>query len=200
MRIHWLALVALAGCGASDDGTAKIDQFVQAVAAQECAWELRCCTDGEMLARDGRVFGDVTSCAPYRALTMAGQLYQARLAARQGRVRLDDAKAQACILSMEARPCSTLASAACADVFDGTTAVGDTCSYAAECVDGARCVMDPIISGAGLCVAYQKQDAICNGDSDCMPTMFCEPASATCQPRPPAKAAPTTTNVCAGRG
>lgn len=198
MRTAWVLLV-VAGCGASDDGTAAIDRFVQAVAAQECAWELRCCSDGDMLVRDGRVFGDVASCAPYRALTMQGQLYQARLAAKQGRVRLDDAKAQACILAMEARPCSTVASTACRDVFAGTTPPGETCIYAAECVDGARCVMDPIVPGAGLCVAYQNEDAICNSDGDCMPTMFCAPASSTCRPRPPVHAAPTTTNVCSGR-
>lgn len=211
MRILALAgALALAGCGpATDDDTIRLDRFIVEVAARECAWEFRCCTDAEIKAREDRRFSDEHGCVPYRALGLQAQLYTARLAARQRRLRLDEQKAQACLAMLDARACnprpgraaplSPPASDACVDFFDGATPAGEACIFAGECADGARCVMDARVRGTGVCVPYQRQGEVCNAGADCDPGLRCDPATSTCQP-PPDGGVPSSPPAAASAG
>jgi hypothetical protein len=120
------------------------------------------------------------TCVPYRTLAMENQLYLNRLAAREGRLRVEQVKADTCIAQMESRACNPkpgmtnpmidpMAMDACIAVFVGNTAVGNECIYANECVAGARCVQDAGAVGRGVCVPYQEETQICNVDADCDP-------------------------------
>lgn len=171
------ASVALAGCGS--DNTSGIDDFVQSIATQQCAWEFRCCTDAEIKAQDGRKFMTQDECVPYRLLSLQDALYANMLAAHQGRMKLDHDKAQACIAAMMSMSCNpmpnqpaappTMALAACADVFVGITPVGQPCQFALECEKSAHCVFDKATPSVGVCVPYQEEGDICNASSDCDP-------------------------------
>ena len=185
----------LPACGS--DGTAAIDSFIQDVATQQCAWEFRCCTDGEIKTQDGRKFADQNGCVPYRQLSLEDELYTSRLAARQGRLRIDDKKAQACIASMMTRVCNARPGQpapmpamsnvdACVSVFNGVTPVGQPCQFAGECVQGSRCVTDKLTPGSGVCVPYQKENEICNADGDCDPSvaqLYCAKQDFKCHVR-----------------
>src|SRR5437879_4633734 len=117
--------IALAGCGS--DGSGGIDSFIQDVATAQCNWEFRCCTDPEIKVQDGHKFADQSSCVPYRQLALQDQLYMSRLAAHQGRLKLDDKKSQACLDMMKAQTCNpkpgqpapmpSMSLNACANVF-----------------------------------------------------------------------------------
>jgi hypothetical protein len=218
MRI--LALIgalSLAGCGPSTsdpDVSGALDSFIEQAAAAQCAWEFRCCTDAEIKSADGRKYSDANGCVPYHALTLEKQLYVARLAAHQRRVRLDGGKAQACLLMLMERACNprpgTAASTpsgspdACVDVFDGATPVGEPCWFAAECVAGAHCVIGAQRSSGGVCVPYQQTGEVCNDGADCAPPLACDAATSTCQSppdggAPPAAPSSSPSDRCVGR-
>ena len=80
--------------------------FVESVAVQECAWEFRCCTDAEIKAQDSRKYTAQNDCVPYRRLSLQDELYSSMLAARQGRMRLDHDKSQACLTQMMSMACN----------------------------------------------------------------------------------------------
>jgi hypothetical protein len=216
MRILFVVgVLVLAGCGSADDGTAALDSFVQEVAAEQCAWEFRCCTDAEIKTQEGRKFADPASCVPYRALALESPLYAVRLAARQRKLRLDDKKAQACLWMLKTRACNprpglsaptpSLSADACGNVFDGATPAGEPCRFGGECVDGAHCVMDARVRGAGVCVPYQREHEVCNDGGDCDPAagLTCDPATSTCKSLPDGGAPPSApvapSMSCVGR-
>src|SRR5690242_3374123 len=95
-RVCLLVLaVLLSACGT--DGAAAVDTFIHDLAAEKCAWEFRCCTDPEIKARNGRKFTTTDECIPYVTLELENQLYLGRLAAKEGRLRVDGDAARACI-------------------------------------------------------------------------------------------------------
>ncbi|MDB4970048.1 MAG: hypothetical protein JWN44_5737 [Myxococcales bacterium] len=179
MKQSLLILLGLAFSACGSDGTGAIDSFIEDVATEQCSWQFRCCTDAEIKVQDGHKFADQSSCVPYRRLALKDQLYMTRLAAHQGRLRLDGAKSQACLDMMKAQLCNarpgqppampSMSMNACANVFSGSTAVGQQCQFAFECVDGARCVFNKLTPGSGVCEPYQKRDEICNASDDCDP-------------------------------
>src|SRR6476620_11311155 len=146
-RILITCSLLFAACGS--DNTSGIDDFVQSIATQQCAWEFRCCTDAEINAQDGRKFTKQDDCIPYRKLALQDELYSSMLAARQGRMRLDHDQAQACLAMMMSMSCTpkpnqpatppSMQVDACAGVFVGITPVGQPCQFALECEKGAHC-------------------------------------------------------------
>ena len=189
-----LAGMIVAGCGGG--ATGDVDDFINRMALEQCNWEFRCCTDQEVRALDGRKFTTADACGPYRTLALENQLYLERLAARQGRLRVDAQKAARCVEALSRRACGgTVAAAmppdpmqmdACASVFVGSTSVGDECVYKNECAAGARCVADDTTVGRGVCVPYQKVGDICNADADCDPQvhgLYCNKLDFHCRVR-----------------
>ena len=175
-----LVAVPLAGCGSNNPGA--VTDFITAMATQQCAWEFRCCTDPEIKTLDGRKFTGMDDCVPYRTLALENTLFLDRLAAREGRLRVDGDAAAACLDSMQNRVCNPkpgmttipvdpMAEDPCVNVLVGNTAPGDECIYTHECQKGARCVADATVVGRGVCVPYQSESAICNTAADCDPAI-----------------------------
>jgi hypothetical protein len=170
-----LVCAALTGCGSESSG---VDSFLENIAKQQCAWEYRCCTDTEIKTQDGNRFMTQDACVPYRELSLETELYTKRLAVKQGRLKLDKKKADACIAQMSAQTCRpkpgepapmpTMALDACVDVFVGATKAGQRCELVDECEKGAHCVLTNG-SVSGVCVPYQSESEICNSGKDCDP-------------------------------
>jgi hypothetical protein len=188
-----LCLLA-AGCGVS---TTDVDNFIAQMAAQQCAWEFRCCTTAEIDKLDGRKFTDEAGCNPYRTLALEADLFLYRLAAREGRLKVDTTRSRACISQLQAKACNPkpgmpapmmdpMQEDACLAVFVGTTPVGQACIYTNECEKGARCVSDKAAVGRGVCIPWQQETQICNADADCDPKvkgLYCAKADFTCHRR-----------------
>jgi hypothetical protein len=197
MRNVTLAFIcsAVAGCGSPSTGS--VDLFIANMATQQCAWEFRCCTDAEIQTQDGHKFTTQDQCVPYRQLTLENELYVSRLAVSQGKLKLDDGKAQACLAQMMAQACNPktgttnpmpgMTMDACANVFIGVTPVGSPCQFADECVTGARCVNDSLTPGSGVCIPYQESGQICNDTTDCdplaSPVLYCAQQDFKCHTR-----------------
>jgi hypothetical protein len=200
MKKSYLAFAlaaSLSGCG--DPNTAQVDSFIQQMAQLKCDWEFHCCTDAEITQMDGRKFAanDESSCVPYRALELTDQLYIDRLAVREGRLRVDSDHASACLNQMQGMACNPMpgqpppmmdpmAIDECAHVFIGNTPAGNECIYSNECVDGAHCVSDQLAVGRGVCVPFQRENDICNTDSDCDPKvaqLYCAKQDFKCHVR-----------------
>src|SRR5262245_18063384 len=98
-----LFFVLAAGCGTN---TGDVDNFIQNVATEQCGWEFRCCKDSEIKQQDGRKFATMDDCVPYHKLQLQNQWYLDRLAATQGRLRVDTDKAAACIDQMNTMMCN----------------------------------------------------------------------------------------------
>jgi len=178
MKRSLVLVFALAACG--DNSTKPVDDFITAVATAQCSWEFRCCTDPEIKQMDGHKFANMDDCVPYRTLALEDQLFLERLAAKEGRLKVDVDKAQACLDQMNGMTCNPkpgmvvmanpMMMDECVKVLKGTTDVGKECIYVDECVDGARCVGDKEAVGRGVCVPYQQETEICNASDDCDPT------------------------------
>lgn len=173
-----LGVLLIAGCGS--DGTGNVDSFITEMASEQCGWEFRCCTDPEIKQLDGLKYATMADCVPYKTLALENTLYLDRLAAKEGRLRVDTTRAAACIAQMDAQACNPKPGApivpldptlmdACLNVLVGSTPVGAECIYTHECVDGSRCVGDADAVGRGVCVPYQESTNICNTDADCDP-------------------------------
>jgi len=179
-----VALAPLAACG-NDGG--DVERFIADLANESCGWQFRCCTDAEIKQSDGRKYATQAECVPYAQLELQKQLYLDRLAAREGRVRVDRAKADACVAQLADKACNPkpgiptpmrdpMAMDACKDVLIGSTPKGNACIAARECEKGSRCVGDGSTVGRGVCVPYQQEGDICNGDADCdpdVPNLYC---------------------------
>jgi hypothetical protein len=189
-----LIFLCLAGCGVPSTG--DVDALIQNMANEQCAWQFRCCTDSEIDQLDGRKYKTEQDCKPYRDLELRTELYLHRLAAREGRLRVDSQLASACLAQMQARACnpkpgmtampSPMTVDACADVFTGSTPPGDECIYTTECQKGSRCVGDDAAVGRGVCVPFQQEGDICNNDTDCDPkvkNLYCAKADFRCHLR-----------------
>lgn len=176
--ISLLIIVGTTGCDSSSTGA--VDDFIAQMAEEQCAWEFRCCKDTEIKEMDGRKFTNLEACVPYRTLALVNQLYLNRLAAREGRLRVEGQRAEQCLGQLSAKACNPkpgtpaqmidpMTIDACAKVFVGSTPIGNECIYASECVPGARCVQDAGAVGRGVCVPFQDETQICNADTDCNP-------------------------------
>ena len=193
-KTSWIGLfvsaLAVSGCGAAP----QVENFVNDLAKQQCAWQFKCCTDAEIKKQDGMKFADASTCQSYAALALTDTLYLSTLAAKEGRLKVDSDKAKACIAANAARACNPkpgqpqpmvdpMAFDACLRVFVGSTKVGDECVYPNECIQGAHCVSDKGSAGRGVCVPYQQDGEICNSDVDCDPSvkgLYCPKADYHC--------------------
>jgi hypothetical protein len=174
-------LAALGGCGSPS--TSSVDNYIKAIAAAQCAWEFRCCTDAEIMQREMSKFKDQTACQQFKELSLENVLYLESLAVREGRVTVDQTNADACVSSIQNDPCNPAPGTPppppptpgmvdpCTVVFKGATPIGDECDFANECVKGAHCVFTGA-GGRGVCVPYQEEKEICNSSNDCDPTVF----------------------------
>ena len=196
MKRAAICLVSLAAaCGSPS--TAEVDALIQQMATESCAWEFRCCKDMEITQLDARKFSTESACVPYRVLALQSSLYLHRLAASEGRLKVDADVAAACVAQLQAKACNPKPGApattnpmtmvdACADVFMGTTGAGHDCIYTTECEKGSRCVSDSNAVGRGVCVPYQEEGEICNADADCdphVPNLYCAKADYKCHVR-----------------
>lgn len=189
------ALVA-AGCGSPDTGA--VDKFIKSLAAADCSWELRCCTDAEIQQQEMGKYKDQASCEQFKQLALENTMYAERLAVRQSRVTVDSTQADACVAAHMAKACNSPTGTPapttpgsvdpCTLVFKGATKVGDECQFATECVKGAHCVPTGASGGQGVCVPYQEEKDICNASSDCDPAvanLYCARQDFTCHLRSP---------------
>jgi hypothetical protein len=179
----WLGLAILAAAGCGSNGTGDVDSFITSMASAECDWEFRCCTDPEIKQAYDSKYATMEDCVPYWTLKFENQLFLDRLAVREGRLKVESAHAAACLGQLTSKQCNPKPGAvippvdpmmmdACLNVFIGSTAVGDSCIYTHECVDGARCVGDAEAVARGVCVPYQEENDICNSDADCDPKVI----------------------------
>jgi hypothetical protein len=196
MRTWAWTMLALAGCGGADTGA--VDNVINSVAEQQCAWEFRCCTDPEIMKRDGTKYTDQMGCLSFAKLALENTLYAERLAAKQGRIKVDGEKSNACIDKLKMKACNTPPGQPppdppapgyvdpCSLIFVGNTAVGEACLISNECVKGSHCY--PVGSGEGVCVPYQQEMQICNQSSDCDPSvtnLYCARKDWKCHLRSP---------------
>jgi hypothetical protein len=192
------AVAAFGGCGGPD--TAAVDHFVTALAAAQCQWEFRCCTDAEIMQQEMNKFKDEATCEEFHQLALENTLYSDRLAVRQGRVTVDSKQAQACLDQQNAKMCNPAPGSPpptptapgtvdpCTQVFSGATSVGDECQFANECKKGAHCVPTGASGGQGVCVPFQQEKEICNTSADCDPSvanLYCARQDFTCHLRSP---------------
>jgi hypothetical protein len=187
-----LTLALAPACG-NDAG--EVERFIADLANETCAWQFRCCTDAEIWSSDGRKYTTQDACVPYAQLELQKQLYLDRLAAREGRVRVDRAKADACIAQLAEKACNPkpgmsvpmqnpMEMDGCRDVLVGSTPPGSACIAARECQKGSRCVGDATTVGRGVCVPYQQEGDICNSDADCdpdVPSLYCSQKDCGCR-------------------
>jgi hypothetical protein len=188
MNRSYLALLSIAFVGCGSPSTDSVDQFLASYATLECAWQFHCCTDAEIKTATSGKYATQADCVSYYELGEEDPQFVDRLAVRQGRLKLDSAKTQACLAALMAEPCNSKTSInpnpnsfpmdvpACADVFDGATPVGSPCQFVGECVSGSHCVADAL-TGSGVCVPYQELGQICNDTTDCdpaaQPVLYC---------------------------
>ncbi|MCU1279125.1 MAG: hypothetical protein JWM53_2671 [bacterium] len=185
-----------AGCGSPDPG--GVDRFIKALAAAQCSWEFRCCTDAEIQQQEMGKFKDQATCEQFHQLALEDTMYAERLAVRQSRVKVDGTQADACAAEQMNRACNSATGMTtppppgtvdpCTLVFKGATAVGDECQFATECVKGAHCVPTGASGGQGVCVPYQEEKQICNASSDCDPSvanLYCAKQDFQCHLRSP---------------
>jgi len=191
-NIYVFVCVAVAGCGSESSG---VDSFLNEIAKQQCAWEYRGCTDAEIKTQNGNRFMSQDACVPYQELALENELYSKRLAVKQGRLKVDKKKADACIAQMQAQACTpkpgqpapmpNMNMDACVDVFVGATKAGNRCELADECEKGTHCVFNTG-SFSGVCVPYQKESDICNTAKDCDPDveqLYCALQDFKCRKR-----------------
>jgi hypothetical protein len=193
-----LLAVALSACGTPDTGS--VDKYIKQLAQAQCQWEFRCCTDAEIKVRDMMKYSDEATCEKFAQLALEDSMYLARLAVSQGRAKVDDAMAQACVAKQQMKMCNTPPGQPppvttmgpcevdpCTVALVGSTGTGDACLLANECAKGNRCVA----SGAGnegACVPYQKENEICNSSADCDPSVcniYCAHKDFQCHVRSP---------------
>ncbi len=189
-----LAAIAAGGCGGGDgggdggsdgggDGGAAsiraVDDFIAAMAAAQCDWAFRCCTDADLQVAGAPRFTTATECRPYVELELKNGLYISRLGVREGRIGLDEMVVKQCLDGLRMRSCNPLPTGivprqmmdpmaldACAGVFKGRTAPGNECLLENECREGSRCVRS---SARGVCVPFQAAGEVCNRSEDCDP-------------------------------
>jgi hypothetical protein len=187
-----LSIVSVAGCGSAAD----VENFLQSSAQATCAWQFKCCNASEIKTAYGTKYTTQDQCVPYVYLSLSDELYLDKLAANEGRLKVDSTAAQACLDQMNSKVCNPKpgqpiptpdpnAIDPCSQVFVGATAPGNECVYLNECQKGSHCVTDATVgSGRGVCVPYQQEGDICNSDSDCDTTtqkgMYCAQADFTC--------------------
>jgi hypothetical protein len=109
LGIGFGALVSLGGCSISppaDIDTSAVDSFIQAVGQAACDWDYRCCSDPEIKTLEGTKFTTKEQCLPYKQLAAENTLYLDRLAVREGRLRVDDDKAAACLQTQQTKACN----------------------------------------------------------------------------------------------
>jgi hypothetical protein len=193
-----LALALLvAGCGSPDTGA--VDSFIKQLAAAQCSWEFRCCTDAEIQQQEMGKFKDEATCEQFHQLALEDTMYSERLAVRQSRIRVDGTQAAACVAAQMTKACNPAPGSPppmppppgtvdpCSLVFKGATAVGDECRFANECVKGAHCVATGA-AAQGVCVPFQEEKQICNTSADCDPSvanLYCAELDFTCHLRSP---------------
>jgi hypothetical protein len=197
----------MVACGGPD--TKAVDTFGQELAAAACGWEFRCCTDAEIKQRDDGKFSDLATCEKFALLALDdGQispwapLYLEKLGIKEGRLKIDAAKEQACLAELNKMACNPApgtpppttppttecpAADACTQVFVGAAQAGDACMLAQECVTGTHCLLGG--SGTeGVCVPYQQENEICNNSIDCDPSvcnLYCAQQDWKCHVRSP---------------
>jgi hypothetical protein len=189
-------LSAVTGCGSPDTGA--VDKFVKALAAAQCSWEFRCCTDAEITQQEMGKFKDEATCEQFHQLALENTMYAERLAVHQSRVSVDGTQADACVAAQMTKACNSLTGTSmppppgtvdpCTLVFKGATPVGNECQFATECVKGAHCVPTGASGGQGVCVPYQEEKQICNTSADCDPAvanLYCAKQDFQCHLRSP---------------
>jgi hypothetical protein len=195
-RALLVCALTAAGCGSPDTGS--VDKFVNALAAAQCAWEFRCCTDAEIMQQEMNKFKDQATCVQFHQLSLEDTLYAERLAVHQSRVTVDGTQADACAAEQMNKACNSPTGTTmppppgtvdpCTLVFKGATPVGSECQFATECVKGAHCVPTGASGGQGVCVPYQEEKQICNASSDCDPSvsnLYCAKQDFQCHLRAP---------------
>ena len=218
----WLALLGALGCGSgasgSGGGVTSSAALAQGLAQAYCDWQARCCAPAEIQLLEG-TSGDpnsgASSCSARALLAATVQLTPLSAAMNQALVTINSDAANACIAAYRDRPCnrppidpqSSVVSPtanepvvddaldACAGVFYGVVPVGARCDMSLECVPGARCVKEGLVSNAhqqlqssgtlGVCFPNQPAGAPCTNSgyaADCDPSanLYCRGSDLTC--------------------
>jgi hypothetical protein len=194
-----ICLLAISLCACGTD-TSSVDNYIKQLAQAQCQWEFRCCTDAEIKQQEMGKFSDEATCEKFAQLALEDAMYIGRLGVRQGRMKIDDKMASACIAKQQAKACNPAPGTTptpmtmgpcdvdpCTVVLVGTTGTGNDCQLAGECNKDAHCVGAG--SGTeGVCVPYQMENQICNDSSDCDPSvcnLYCAHKDFQCHVRSP---------------
>lgn len=191
-----MCAAVIGGCGSPD--TAAVDDYIRRLAAAQCQWEFRCCTDAQIEQREMGKFKDQATCEEFRQLALEYTTSDERLAVRQGRLSVDRAQADACLAQRTALSCDPAPGSPppppspgmmnpCLLVFKGAAGAGDECRSISECAKGASCVFSG--GPTGVCVPHQQENEICNSSNDCDPSvanLYCAKQDFRCHRRSPA--------------
>lgn len=179
MRLAWLPLLAsistlgLLGCDGGGGGGGLAIEDVPANSSQ-----IICDTVFTCLGSFGSLFGTQPACeATFEQGITNGdyQLWQAAIAA--GTASYDPEAAQRCSDATSATGCGLLLAGtpdACADVWIGTRALGETCSIDQECAGEAYCAGADCPTTSGICTMQSPGGGSCDGNRECQAGLACE--------------------------
>lgn len=147
-------------------GSIPIDQLFPTLTAAACEALFRCPATSES-ASVRLALGSVTTCAAAIQRLGGGDIADLQRGVREARIRYDAAAAGRCLDGIRQRCDVNLSiDELCADVFQGTIAVGGQCFRHEECAGDAYC-QGSSSSCPGVCRARLAPGAACEMDRQC---------------------------------
>lgn len=165
-----LTALALAACGDTAPAPVAYDDFGAAYVAATCDFAARCPVAGY----EGGGYAELAAMPREECLEVIGRSiaeglpYDASIAS--GTITFDEDAAGACIHSLNqgcGGPLLVNISPSCITMFQGTVAVGGSCTIDADCADGGNCMRTEVATCGGVCVAAPALGAACSATEPC---------------------------------
>ncbi len=165
----------------------SVDQehYCSEVAKVVCLNVLECCTSALVEQRFGSAFESERSQCLHDAELMCKQANPALVKCLgDGTVTVDEEMATLCLKGLRVEDECFLPSAPIlsleqceTELFHGTRAVGQNCSYNIQCIGSAQCGLDQICQG----LPEDGQSCTASGDTPCNTGLYCD-GTAVCKP------------------
>ena len=172
------AMVAATGCGSSSSGGGSIAQadFAAESAKVMCHRAFTCCDATEQTDNASQWGATEAECVTMRTQQNSDAIMAFQAGITAGHIAYHGDRAKTCLDNVAALKCSdwgvnfnTRYVPGCIHVFDGTVAMGGTCTYDEECATG--------FCGAGMCAARGALGVACTAPTGCQDGLYC-PVSA----------------------
>jgi hypothetical protein len=140
------------------DDSRRNEPLAARVARAFCAHRFACCSPFELSAMTSDRYTNEAECVEFATLAARQQLGTVEGAIAQGRITIDDARADACLEGLRAQVCgaeilalqdfaplsplpnATELLASCPDMLVGHVANNRACNLSEECTSGSRCL------------------------------------------------------------